>query len=294
MNRSLRPARLSDQSGRTWLITGATNGIGRETARAASAAGARLIVPARDAERGRRLLELPGPARVIPLDLADLHSVRAAAELVDEPIDVLVNNAGRVTARREHNAAGHELMLATNLLGPFALTNLLADRVRERIVIVGSNSHRVGRVDLDDPHFRRRRWTHSRAYAQSKLGDMLWGVELQRRLRADTRGAPSGVTVQLAHPGWAATNISNATASARVNAAVTWACDRLAQPADVGALPVLVAATIELPPVSYVGPDGPGGQRGGPALSGRAWRAVDPRAARAVWELCVRETGTDL
>lgn len=158
----MRPARLSDQSGRTWLITGATNGIGREAARAASAAGARLIVPARDPDRGARLLEqLAGQARVIPLDLADLHSVRAAADLVDEPIDVLVNNAGRVTSSRQENAAGQELMLATNLLGSFALTNLLVDRVRERIVIVGSNSHRVGRVDLDDPHFLRRRWTHA-------------------------------------------------------------------------------------------------------------------------------------
>lgn len=102
------------------------------------------------------------------------------------------------------------------------------------------------------------------------------------------------MTVQLAHPGWAATNIQSATGSARLNAALTWGCERLAQPADLGALPVLVAATLELPPVSYVGPAGVGGQWGGPCLAGRAWRAVDPQAARDVWELCVRETGTDL
>lgn len=299
MSRPILPARVPDQSGRTWLVTGATNGIGRQVAMAASAAGAALVVPARNVPAAQALAaQLPGPAHVVPLDLADLASVRAAAERVEGPIDVLVNNAGAVSTRRLENAAGHELLLATNLYGPFALTNLLLDRVRERVVIVGSNAHRVGRVDLADPHFRHRRWSQASAYAQSKLGDMLWGVELDARLRAAGRaggpGASEGITVQLAHPGWALTNLQNVTSSPRFNAAVTAAFQPFAQSAQAGALPVLVAATTQLPPVSYVGPDGVGGQRGAPMLAGRAWRAVDPQTARDVWALCARETGTDL
>nr|WP_218880824.1 SDR family NAD(P)-dependent oxidoreductase [Kineosphaera limosa] len=286
---------MPDQSGRTWFITGATSGLGREAARAASRAGARLIVPARNPEKARALLqELPGPARTLPLDLGDLASVRAAAvlidELIDEPIDILLNNAGRVTMRREQNAAGHELILATNLLGPFAFTNLIADRVRQRIVIVGSSAHRVGHVDGHDPHFRRRRWSAARAYSQAKLGDMLWAVELYRRLRAAGRD----LTVQLAHPGWALTGIQNVSASQRLNRVFTRVSGIMSQPAEVGALPILMAATADLPPLSYCGPDGLGEQRGAPTLVGRAWRALDPQAARAVWELCVRDTGTDL
>lgn len=290
MTPNLLPAPLPDQSGRTWLITGATNGIGKEAALAASRAGARLILPARNAQRAQAVCaQLPGPARSIPLELADLDSVRAAADAVDEPVDVLVNCAGRVTLRRETNAAGHELMLATNLYGPFALTNLLLPRVRERIVIVGSNAHAIGRVDVDDPHFTRRRWTAAAAYAQSKLGDMLWGFELDRRLRA-----AGGPRVELAHPGWANTNLQNATANARVNAFVTWSCSLMAQTAEEGAQPLLVAATADVPPGSYIGPDGIGGQRGAPTLAGRAVRAADPRAALATWGLCAHETGTDL
>lgn len=297
MTRPVLAARLPDQSGRTWLVTGATNGIGREVARAASAAGAELVVPARNVPAAQALAaQLPGPVQVVPLDLADLASVRAAAERIDGTIDVLVNNAGAVSTRRRENAAGHELLLATNLYGPFALTNLLLDRVRERIVIVGSNAHRVGRIDVADPHFRHRRWSQASAYAQSKLGDMLWAVALDARLRAAGRaggpGASEGISVQLAHPGWAVTNLQNVTRSTRVNAAITASFVPFAQSAAEGALPTLLAATAQLPPVSYVGPEG--GLRGTPTLVARAWRAVDPRSAQEVWELCAAETETDL
>ncbi|MDO5627041.1 MAG: SDR family NAD(P)-dependent oxidoreductase [Mobilicoccus sp.] len=284
------PVILPDQSGRTWLVTGATNGVGREVAREAAAAGARVLITSRDEERGTDTAAEIGAAGVVAVDFASQAAVREAADQVSESIDVLVDNAGAVTHSRQESEDGHELMLATNFLGPFALTNLIADRVRGRIVIVGSDAHRGARVDLEDPHFRTRRWSIGAAYGQSKLADMLWALDLDRRLRALDRD----VSVQLAHPGWALTNLQNATPDPRLNRAITAVCSAFAQPAAVAARSLLIAATADLPPVSYVGPGGTGGLRGEPALAGRSVPASNPHLARQVWDLGVRETGTDL
>ncbi|WP_259557404.1 SDR family NAD(P)-dependent oxidoreductase [Brachybacterium sillae] len=193
---------LPDQHGRTWLITGATNGLGRETARAAARAGARILLTSRDKDRGQQVAAALGDARVIALDFTDLASVRAGSATVDEPIDVLVNCAGGLTTSRSETVDGHESVLAMNVLGPFALTNLVADRLRGRVVIVGSNSHRQVHLDLEDLQLRRG-WNPMKAYGRSKLADMLWALELGRRLEM------TGVSVMLAHPGWALTNIQN-------------------------------------------------------------------------------------
>lgn len=285
---------IPDQTGRTWLITGATNGVGREVARAVARAGARILVPARDVQRGRalarELTRIGGEPTVHRLDLADLSTVRSFAAEVTEPVDVLVNNAGVFASRRRQTADGFELTLGTNFLGPFALTNLLARTLRDRVVIVGSGAHTQGRIDVADPHFRHRRWTMAAAYSRSKLSDMLWAVELQRRL-ADA-GQP--VTVQLTHPGWAYTNLQNATGISWLNRLVSAACSRLAQPPETAARSLLAAALADLPPLSYVGPDGWAGLRGEPAIQQPAAVARDAGAARAVWDLGVRETGTDL
>ncbi|MCH1882535.1 SDR family NAD(P)-dependent oxidoreductase [Agrococcus sp. ARC_14] len=290
----LRAGRIPSQAGRTWLVTGATNGIGREVVRAAASAGARVIVPARSAERGAALeAELRGSGaetRVLPLDLADLASVRAFADALDEPVDVLVNNAGAVTPRRRETRDGFELVLGTNLLGPFALTCLIAERVRSRIVVVGSGAHRAGYIDAGDPHFRHRRWSLAAAYAQSKLGDMLWARALQRRLQL--RG--SAIDVQLAHPGWSHTNIQNVTGVALLDRIVTEVTRPIAQPPAAGALPLLAAAVAELPPLTYLGPDGWRRWRGQPAPELASPLARDDSAADALWALCVRETGVDL
>lgn len=290
---ALRVDPLSDQSGRTWLITGATNGVGLETARSAARAGAHLILPARNAPRGEliadELRQLGAQVDTAPLDLADLASVRRFADTVNEPVDVLVNNAGTISTRRRESADHFELLLATNFLGPFALTNLIAEHLTERVVIVGSGAHRTGHVDAADPHFRHRRWTMSAAYAQSKLCDMLWAVALQSRL--DGRGS---VQVQLAHPGWAVTNLQNATGIRQLDRAVTAVCGLFGQPAAAGALPILAAATAELPALSYLGPDGFQQLKGQPELQQPSALARDPAAAEAVWDLGVRETGTDL
>jgi NAD(P)-dependent dehydrogenase (short-subunit alcohol dehydrogenase family) len=290
---------IPDLAGQTWLITGATSGVGLETARAASRAGARVILAVRDTERGRQVAaQLPGETRVVEVDLASLESVRrAAGELLGgepEPVDILVNNAGAITPRRCETGEGFEMLLGVNVLGPFLLTNLLLPLVRRRVVIVASNAHKSGSFDVEDPHFRRRRWAPAPAYAQSKLGDMLWGLALDQRLRdGRAEAAAAGVDVQLTHPGWAATGISNATGSAAIDRVVTGVCSLFAQPAAQAALTTMFAATRPLPPCSYTGPDAMQHLRGMPALIGRSTEASDPAIAERFWEFAAAETATD-
>src|SRR5699024_9817816 len=174
-------------------------------------------------------------------------------------------------------ADGFEMLLGVNVWGPLVLTRLLLPRVRRRVVVVGSNAHKAASFDFDDPHFRNRRWSSSRAYAQSKLGDMLWGLALDRRLRDGRAEAGSpGVDVQLTHPGWAATNISNATGNPTLDRVITGICSLFAQPAAQAALTTLYAATRPLPPCSYTGPDAMRHLRGMPTLIGRSAEASDP------------------
>jgi NAD(P)-dependent dehydrogenase (short-subunit alcohol dehydrogenase family) len=277
---------MPSQAGRTWLVTGATHGIGLAAAQAASAAGATLVLAVRDVARGKAVADaLPGDASVVQLDLASLASIRRAAE-VTPAVDVLVNNAGRVATRRMMTEDGFECLLGTNALGPFAYTNLVADRVRDRVVIVGSGAHKSGVLDFDDPYFERRKWSVGAAYAQSKLADMVWGLGLSRRL--------VGPDVQLCHPGWAGTNISSATGNARLDRIVTAANGWLAQSPAQGAEPTLFAATQDLPSCSYVGPDGWREFRGHPCLVGRTAAASDTKLADRYWAFAVEATGTDL
>lgn len=286
--------RLGDLSGTRVIVTGATNGVGFATARALVRAGAHVILAVRNTDLGAaRAREIGGSTEIIRLDLADQSSVRAFPSLLDGDIDILINNAGALTDTRTDTVDGFEATIATNLLGPFALTNLLFERVRSKIITVGSDAHRNGTLRLDDMHLRSHKWTRMGAYVRSKLTTMLWGLELDRRLRA----ADSPVVAQLTHPGWVASNLSQLSDTPLMSIAhkaVKAVADQLANDIDAGAAPTLYCITEPIPPGSYVGVDGRLGLRGAPVLIGRSAVACDYELAGKVVEFAERETGTRL
>lgn len=279
-----------DLRGRTIVMTGASDGLGREAALRLALWGADLVLAVRNRAKGEavrsRIAEetgRPGAVRLIDLDLDDLASVRSAAEAIGRAsaatgIDTLVHVAGLVTRSREETTDGFERMLGVNALAPLLLTDLLLPAVRERIVVVSSQAHTFGRVDPADPHFRRGGWSLRGAYGRSKLVTMLWGLALGEELRE----AGASADLQLVHPGWVLTNLQNATGSDRLDALVTAVSRPVAMPAAEGAAAVLLATTQPLPPGSYLGPDGVGALRGRPTLLRRSPTALDLGLAREV------------
>ena len=182
-------AELPDLTDRTVIVTGATSGVGRATAAALAGAGARVVLAVRNSGqgRGRRSRARAGPTRrsveVRALDLADLSSVRRFAAAWTEPVDVLINNAGVMATKRTETADGFELQFGTNHLGHFLLTTLLLPQITDRVVMVASDAHRWAHLDLADPQWERRRYRAFGAYGQSKLANLLFTLELDRRLR---------------------------------------------------------------------------------------------------------------
>jgi NAD(P)-dependent dehydrogenase (short-subunit alcohol dehydrogenase family) len=223
------------------------------------------------------------------LDLADLASIHRFAAGWEEPLDVLVNNAGVANTPLMRTVDGFELQMGTNHLGHFALTALLLDRIADRIVAVSSNAHKNAVIDVDDLNWERRTYRASAAYAQSKLANLLFVLELQRRLSA----AGSPVRAIAAHPGIAATNLNRHLGPAL--AAVSATVGRLISQSDAeGARSIVHAATAGLPGGSYVGPGGRGGFRGAPALVGRSRRAQDADLAVRLWAASERLTASVL
>jgi NAD(P)-dependent dehydrogenase (short-subunit alcohol dehydrogenase family) len=242
----------------------------------------------RDTARGEEAAaSIPGEHQVRRLDLADLASVREFAESLDGEIDVLVNNAGVMATPEGRTKDGFELQFGTNHLGHFALTNLLLPRIKERVVSVSSGAHRIGGLDLDDLNWERRSYSRWRAYGQSKLSNLLFILELQRRLAE----AGSDIRAVAAHPGYAATNLQQHTGSRLQDAFMVVSNKLFAQSDEMGALPTLYAATQDVPGGAYVGPDGFQEQRGHPTLVGRSKAASDPESARRLWTLSEELTG---
>jgi NAD(P)-dependent dehydrogenase (short-subunit alcohol dehydrogenase family) len=279
---------LPSLDGRTFVVTGANSGIGLVAARELARAGARVVLAVRNRAKGEQAAaSLPGQTEVRELDLTDLASVRSFAEGWDGELDVLVNNAGVMATPEGRTADGFELQIGTNHLGHFALTNLLLPKIGDRVVTVSSGAHRMGKVDLDDLNWERREYKRWPAYGQSKLANLLFTSELQRRLSE----AGSSVRAVAAHPGYAATNLQSRTGSRLQNAGM-WITNRvIAQSDEKGALNTLFAATQDLPGDSYVGPDGFQEQRGHPTLVGRSAAARDADTARRLWELSEELTG---
>ena len=274
---------IPDLTGRTAIVTGANTGVGLATAHALAGAGARVVFAVRSVEKGRAAAaRTPGETEVRALDLADLDSVRAFAAGWSGPIDLLINNAGVSVPALRRTTDGFELQFATNHLGPFALTNLLLPHVTGRVVTVSSQAERLGRIDFDDPHDERHPYRQSPAYNRSKLANLLFTAELQRRLTE----AGSPVLAEAAHPGFVASDMYQGSgAGARLLVRL------LAQSPEQGALPVLYAAVADLPGNSFAGPSRLAHMRGDPELINRSAAAADPALARRLWTLSEQLTG---
>jgi NAD(P)-dependent dehydrogenase (short-subunit alcohol dehydrogenase family) len=291
---------IPDQYGRTAIVTGANSGLGLIVARELARAEATVIIASRDIDKGTKAMErikgeIPSAKlEVMQLDLANLGSVRAfAAGFLSSHnrLDLLINNAGVMAAPHRLTADGFELQLGTNHLGHFALSGLLMPTLSEmlgaRVVTVSSNNHKGGRINFEDlqgeGHYSR--WG---AYAQSKLANLLFALELDRRLKAG--GLP--VTSVAAHPGYSATNLQISGRALPERIVFQVANRLIAQSAEMGALPILYAATFpELPGGSYVGPDGPAEMRGYPTLVQPSDRAKEVATARRLWQISEALTG---
>jgi protochlorophyllide reductase len=296
-------------SSRTVLVTGATSGLGLASACGLASRGARVLVAGRDETRTAEAVRqaqaaaaLGGSAEPLALDLASLASISAAAQDVaqrTEALDVLMNNAGIMAPPYGRTQDGFETQIGTNHLGHFALTAgllpLLQQAPAPRVVTVSSAAHRMGQLDPDDLQWERRRYQAWPAYGASKLANLLFTSEMQRR--ADAAGSP--LLAVAAHPGWSATNLQLAGPRIAHNpigrAATRLANAVVGQSAADGALPQLYAAT--MPDVrgdEYLGPDGFAESRGGPTRVGRSGAARDADLARRLWERSEELTATTL
>jgi NAD(P)-dependent dehydrogenase (short-subunit alcohol dehydrogenase family) len=273
---------LPDLRGRTVIVTGANSGVGRTAAQELARAGATVTLAVRDVDKGRAAASsMSGDVAVRHLDLADLSSVRQFAQSTVGTVNILVNNAGIMATSQGRTVDGFEKQIGTNHLGHFALTNLLIPRVSDRVVVVTSDLHRNGRVDLDDLNFERRRYQPWKAYSQSKLANLLFVTELERRLVE----AGSSIRATAAHPGYAATNLQGGGFNPILNLAMAFGNRLIAQSAAMGALPTLYAATADIPGGTLIGPDGFRRLRGHPTVDTPAARARDATTAFGLWEL---------
>jgi NAD(P)-dependent dehydrogenase (short-subunit alcohol dehydrogenase family) len=291
-------ADIPDQNGRVAIVTGANSGLGLVTARELARAGSRVIVAARSAEKGQdaaaRIASAAAGANVSPaiLDLAVLESVREFAAAAPERVDLLINNAGIMAAPRRVTEDGFESQFGTNHLGHFALTGLLLPALLNapapRVVTVSSHLHRRGTMRFDDLQGERKydRWG---AYGQSKLANLMFCFELQRRATE----ARTPLLSMAAHPGYASTNLQFAATDRSYEKVVGWLGNRLfAQSAEMGALPTLYAATVrDLPGGTFVGPGGLGETRGYPKVVTASRKAYDEQAWRRLWDVSETLTG---
>ncbi len=280
---------IPDLTGRNVIVTGANSGIGRAAAHRLAGAGARVTLAVRNTDKGRAgAASMPGLTEVRELDLASLDSVRAFAAGWDGEIHLLINNAGVMIPPLSRTAEGFELQFGTNHLGHFALTNLLLEQVSGRVVTVSSMAHRSGRIDFDDLNWERKPYSGWRAYSQSKLANLLFTSELQRRLSA----AGSTVLATAAHPGYAATNLQFHSGRRAFDLLSSVGNRLLAQDENGGALPTLYAALEDIPGDSYAGPGGFMEQRGAAKLVGRSAAAKDAEVASRLWDVSEELTAT--
>jgi NAD(P)-dependent dehydrogenase (short-subunit alcohol dehydrogenase family) len=286
---------MQDQSGRVAVVTGANTGIGYETALALAAKGATVVLACRSEGKGREAVERlrkagpKGELELALLDLSSLESVRAFSERQTEAhgrLDLLINNAGVMMPPPSKTADGFELQLGTNHLGHFALTGLLLDRLLEtegsRVVTVSSMAHKYGAIDFDDLHWEKREYKPMASYGQSKLANLLFTYELQRRFERDGRATLSTA----AHPGWTGTDLQRHSGLFRALNPL------FAMKPWQGALPTLRAAIdASVKGGEYYGPGGFMEMRGYPKRVGSTPASRDEAVAKRLWEVSEELTG---
>src|SRR5271156_5919290 len=296
MKTSWTTENIPSQVGRRAVITGSNSGIGFETALALARKGAELILPARTRAKAddaaARILEQVPNAQLHPeiLDLAAQASVHAFANRVIErfpgqSLDLLINNAGVTSLpTREVTGDGFERQFVTNYLGPFALTGLLLPSIKQmegsRVVMVSSSASKLGKIEFDNLQGERVYKPTIQAYAQSKLADLIFSLELQRRLKAV--GSP--ILSTAAHPGYAITNLQADHLPSGLKILITTMKPFLSQDAAHGALPTLYAAVApEAVAGGYYGPDGIAGLKGDPTFAQVPKNALDETVAKRLW-----------
>jgi NAD(P)-dependent dehydrogenase (short-subunit alcohol dehydrogenase family) len=293
-------AQIKDQSGRSFVVTGANSGLGFQTARQLALHGARVMITSRSEAKGQGAVDRIRAERrealvdFALLDLADLDSVRAFAAMITGdhvPVDVLVNNAGVMYPPRTLTPQGFESQFATNHLGHFALTALLFATIRvstdARVVTVSSLEHRGGSIHFDDLTGERS-YSPRAFYQQSKFANVLFALELDRRVR--TAGIP--VRSLLAHPGWSATNLQSSGPTGIMKELMKLGNRLFAQSAQMGALGELYAAVDPAAESgSFYGPGGLGGLRGYPTLVQAKESARNQDTARHLWKVSEELTG---
>jgi len=274
-------------AGRRAIVTGANSGLGLVTARELARAGAQVILACRNIDKGNdAAAAMTGDVEVRRLDLQDLESIRKFADGIGA-VDLLVNNAGIMAVPYGLTRDGFESQIGTNHLGHFALTNLLLPKISDRVVTVSSLMHLTGAVSLRDLNWKARPYSAWLAYGQSKLANLLFTRELQRRLTA----AGSGVRAHAAHPGYSATNLQGHTGNPIGTPFWTAANTLFGASAEYGATPTLYAASQDLPADSFVGPKY--GARGPIGPVGRSPLARSDKTARALWLLSEDLTQTE-
>ena len=291
--------RIPDQSGKTAVVTGANSGLGLETARELARNGARVVMGVRSPEKGEaaaadiRAGVPDADLEVARLDLASLASVRDFAAAHTEPLDLLVNNAGIMMTPKGTTADGFETQFGTNHLGHFALTGLLLGALKKadaaRVVTVSSIEHYPGRIRFEDIHSERLPYGPRKAYQQSKAANVLFGLELERRLSA----SGTSIISVLAHPGYSDTNLQTTGPTGPAKWAMQFVGNKLiAQNAKMGALPQLYAATApDVHGADFIGPDGMRALRGHPTRVIPSSYATDPETAKRLWTVSEEMTG---
>ncbi len=292
------PDRLPDLTGKTYLITGGNSGIGFDAAQMLGKAGGDIVIACRNPSKAEAAVaELKKTAKAsvetVALDLSDLSSVRAASDEIHgryEKLDALINNAGIMQTPETRTVDGFELQLGTNHLGHFLLAGLLFDLVEKaagRIVVVSSIAHKFGTIHRDDLMLEKS-YSPMNAYSQSKLANLMFALELDRRLKA--KG--SAVQAIACHPGYSATALQSTGPAGLWNFAYKFLNPLMAQPSEKGAIPtVLAAAGTQAVAGAYYGPTGWGDSRGPVGDAFVARRALDEDMAGWLWEESEKRVG---